>query len=145
MPVSWAAKRQTLIATSSTESEYIALFDCVQYNRNLGVLSWLLETEVPIIFCDSEPAMKICNAKLLTKKSRHFQMRVHFVKQYSDRIFCVPTELNRADPLTKLVPASKYRALFQVSDADISKAREKVEERKTNKSTGRPRNVFDTQ
>jgi len=69
-------------------------------------------------------------------------MRLHFVKQYADRIFWVPTDLNRADPLTKLVPASKYRALFQVSDEDISRAKQIVDNRKLKTPVGRPRNVL---
>ena len=57
------------------------------------------------LFVDNESAIKVADQPLPTKKTKHYNLRWHLVKE--DRVkniaFC-PTDFNRADALTKPIP-----------------------------------------
>ncbi len=103
MPICWSSKRQTLRAYSTCESEYIALFDTLKLTQGQGFLEWLDENqELPgILFTDNKSAIEVAKSSLPTKKTKHFLLRWHEVKEHMENIAHVPTDKNKADPLTK--------------------------------------------
>ena len=101
----WSSRRQSLIATSTCEAEYIALYDTVKLVQGAGYLSWLdSQHEDPIYFGDNQSSIAVANTTLPTKKTKHMLLRFHMVRQFAQDIAYCPTELNMADPLTKPMP-----------------------------------------
>lgn len=108
--ISWKAKKQSLVATSSTESEYIALHECVKESlwlRKLELeLSGRNRVEAPmVIHEDNQSAIKIAHNEGSAGRSKHIDLRFHFVR---DRIKSKEIELKFcetgkmiADVLTK--------------------------------------------
>ncbi|KAA0055836.1 ty1-copia retrotransposon protein [Cucumis melo var. makuwa] len=107
--ISWKSTKQTCIARSTMESEFIALELAGQeaeWIKNLLGDVPLWGTSVPVsIQCDSQAA--ICTAKnsVYNGKSRHVRLRHAVVKQLLKEgtisLEFVRSEKNLADPLTK--------------------------------------------
>ena len=101
-PVAWSSRRQTLRALSTCEAEYIALFDTIQLSLGQGYLEWFSNNgQLPNLFCDNQSSITVAKSELPTKKTKHFLLRWHLVKDYAKDIAFVPTGINAADPLTK--------------------------------------------
>lgn len=112
-PVVWRASRQSIRSYSTCEAEYIALYDTLVLTKSLGFRNWFLEEkELPLVFCDNQSALKISQNSLPTKKSKHYMLRLMLVRENYKSLAYVPTDKNRADPLTKGVTADKYIQLF---------------------------------
>ncbi|XP_071912215.1 uncharacterized protein [Coffea arabica] len=110
--VAWKSARQTIIARSTMESEFIALEltgSEADWLRNFLVnISPIKDLLPPVsIHCDSQAAIAIAKNKSYNCKSRHMRLRHDVVKQLlKDGIISidfVKLELNLADPLTKPV------------------------------------------
>ena len=79
--VCWSYKKQNCVATSSTEAEYIAAGSCC------AQLLWMRQSlmdfgvncdKVPLL-CDNESAIKIANNPVLHGKTKHTEIRYHFI------------------------------------------------------------------
>lgn len=113
MPVCWSAKRQTVRAGSTCEAEYCAVHDLIKISTSLGFLDWyLVEREMPLIFCDNQSALKLSQSSIATKKSKHFALRYMLVQEHTKDLAYVPSGLNKSDPLTKALPRQKYLSIF---------------------------------
>ncbi|KAL4037745.1 hypothetical protein IC575_001345 [Cucumis melo] len=107
--ISWKSTKQTCIARSTMESEFIALElagQKAEWIKNLLGDVPLWRTSVPVsIQCDSQAA--ICTAKnsVYNGKSRHIRLRHAVVKQLLKEgtisLEFVRSEKNLVDPLTK--------------------------------------------
>jgi len=126
-PVAWSSRKQSLIALSTAEAEYIALTAVareVLYLRSL--LTELYEpVKLPIpIYCDNQGAIALASNHKFHARTKHVDLRYHFIRaQVSDGIFDLqycPTEENLADAFTKALPRprlEKLRAALRVSTA----------------------------
>ncbi|XP_071912216.1 uncharacterized protein [Coffea arabica] len=110
--VAWKSARQTIIARSTMESEFIDLEltgSEADWLRNfLANIPPIKELLPPVsIHCDCQAAIAIAKNKSYNCKSRHMRLRHDVVKQLlGDGIISidfVKSELNLADPLTKHV------------------------------------------
>jgi hypothetical protein len=81
--VSWSSKKQNSVVLSTTEAEYIVAGSCctqilylkqslVDYNIKLG--------SVPLL-CDNESAMKIAKNPVLHSRTKHIDIRHHFLRE----------------------------------------------------------------
>ena len=113
-PVLWSSRRQSVKALSTCEAEYIGMFDLVKVSQSQGYLDWfLLDRKFPLMFADNQSAIALAKSSLVTKRSKHIELRFHVVRDhFGDFCYC-PTDINRADPLTKSVPAKKYLQMFK--------------------------------
>ena len=114
-PVVWSSKRQSITATSTCESEYWALYDTVKLCLQQGWLDWYLEQgrQLPLVFGDNQSSLALSRSSVTNKRSKHMDLRFHMVREHAkDLAFC-PTDLNRADPLTKGLVGNKYISLFK--------------------------------
>ena len=101
----------TPVALSSAEAEYNALahsFQAVANSRQLVHELYGNHADTPLsipVFCDSESAIAIGSSLKDTKRTRHIQRRVHFVRDNIDSRSFVPNkidgELNPSDTGTK--------------------------------------------
>jgi hypothetical protein len=114
--VSWASKVQPHTATSSTHAEYIAAYhatsECLWTRSFLGELG-LLNLSLPTtLYCDNDAAIKIANYHMVTPRSKHFNTKLHSVREKVEEgelslSFC-PGKDNVADIFTKPLPKIKF-------------------------------------
>nr|GEV16093.1 zinc finger, CCHC-type [Tanacetum cinerariifolium] len=109
--------KQSIFATSSAEAEYIAAFDAskeaVWVRKFISGLGVVPTIEEPIsMYCDNTGAIAIANESGITKGSRHFRAKVHYLREvieYGDiKLEKVHTDDNLADPFTKGLAFPKH-------------------------------------
>lgn len=114
-PVSWDAKKQKTVALSSTESEYMALAESAK--EAIFLRSFLEEMGFGdladvTIFNDNLGAKKLAENPIFHARSKHINVRHHFVRQALREnmihIEHVSTEDMGADILTKGLPRPKH-------------------------------------
>ena len=106
--ISWSAKKQTCVATSTTEAEVHALSEAVKEALHLqGILECIGETKQTTILSDSQSCLALISEDDGSYKAKHFATRLAFLK---DTVKCsvhridlkfVPSADNMADLLTK--------------------------------------------
>ena len=65
------------------------------------------------MFGDNQSSLALSRSSVTNKRSKHMDLRFHMVREHAkDLAFC-PTDLNRADPLTKGLVGNKYISLFK--------------------------------
>jgi hypothetical protein len=115
--VSWRSSKQSVVARSTTEAEYIAASEAVEeavwmkeFISKLGVVPSALDPMVT--YCDNNGAMANTQEPRSHKKFKHVKRRFHSIREHvmdGDVKICkVHTDLNVADPLTKALPKAKH-------------------------------------
>jgi len=115
--VSWRSSKQSVIAASTTEAEYVAASEAAQegawlkkFTTELGVIPSALDPM--IIYCDNTGAIANAREPRSHKNSKHIKRRFHMIREYvkdGDIKICkVHTDLNVADPLTKPLPRARH-------------------------------------
>ena len=124
MPVAWKTKVQTIHTSSTTESEWVALADGIEFSQSVyGLQRFLvgkpeLAPNTGAIWQDNRPA--VINARKgpegideIPKKTRHIALRYARVLEHAKRIWFVPTKLQLADGLTKSCQRNPLLQIFQ--------------------------------
>jgi hypothetical protein len=114
-PIHWWSKKQSMVALSSTEAEYIALGEAAK--DAVWLREWLtavLGVTVPIrVLCDNSAALKIAANDSDSSRTRHYSARHHFVRELilenQLRLEWVSTQEQAADLLTKQLTVEKLR------------------------------------
>ena len=118
--VVWSSRRQTLRAMSTCESEYIALFDTIRMSQSCGWLDWFIQNkEIPTTFTDNRSAIDLSAAEMVTKRSKHIDLRFHMVRDHAKDLCHCSTIVNRADPFTKPLTSEKYISLFKADPREL--------------------------
>jgi len=111
--ISWKSTKQTCIARSTMESEFITLELAGQEAEWLkGLLTdiplWGKQLTPIFLHCDSQTAIGVAHNSVYNKKKRHIRIRHDAVKQLLKHgvisLKYVRFEKNLADPLTKGLP-----------------------------------------
>ncbi|GJU91606.1 putative ribonuclease H-like domain-containing protein [Tanacetum coccineum] len=105
--ISWQCKKQTIVATSTTEAEYVAAANCC--GQVLWVQNQLLDYGFNFmntkIHIDNESTICIVKNPVYHSKTKHIEIRHHFIRDcYEKKLISVEkihTDLNVADLLTK--------------------------------------------
>jgi hypothetical protein len=117
--VSWRSSKQSTVADSTTEAEYIAVNEAAKeavwmkkFIRDLGVVPSIQD---PIeIFCDNEGAVILAKEPRSHKRTRHILRKFHYVRKVVEDkdiiISRVGTDGNLADPFTKPLSQTKHDA-----------------------------------
>jgi len=129
--ISWLSKKQPVVSLSTTEAEFIvaASYACqiVWLKRVLEKLG-LNQDKTTIIHCDSSSAIKLSKNPVMHGRSKHIDVRFHFLRELTkagtvELIYC-NTQDQIADIMTKplkLEAFLKLRALLGVcSENDIN-------------------------
>lgn len=106
--VSWQSRRQTVVALSTTEAEYMAAAECAKHM--IWVRNFFFDIMFPILspsslFVNNTSAIASANSDSIKSKSKHIDRRYHYIKyQVQDGsliIHHVPTTDMLAGFLTK--------------------------------------------
>lgn len=122
-PIAWRSKVQTLLTTCTTQSEYVALADAIEFSSTIyGLKQFLLgkpetqDVSGPLWTDNRGAALTarkgILNRDEINKASRHIALRFASVLQHNKRVFWTPTDKQRSDALTK---SSNRTALFMIA------------------------------
>lgn len=116
--ISWNTKRQNSVAASSTEAEYMALFEGV---REALCLRSLLNdinikiSEPIIMFEDNNGCISLANNPILFKRSKHIDIKYHFIREQVERkvitLQYIPTGEQLADAFTKQLPPGSFHGM----------------------------------
>ena len=121
MPLSadWPSKRQTTVATSSCEAEYIAESEAtketVWLRRLLSNFTGYTRPEAVTIFGDNQGALALAKNPIHHQRVKHVDIRYNFVREKVEglvRLEYLNTRLNLlADGLTKPLPKTELDSI----------------------------------
>ena len=106
--VGWITRKQSLVATSTSEAEYIALSEASKASLHLfQLLSEFFSVTTPItVFCDSKSAISMAEKNISSRRTKHIWILYRFVTAWINRgllkVFYIGTSDNLADFMTKV-------------------------------------------
>ncbi|KAE8665844.1 Retrovirus-related Pol polyprotein from transposon TNT 1-94 [Hibiscus syriacus] len=112
--VSWVSKLQSVVATSTTEAEYVA---ATQASKEAIWLKMLLEElghnqEYVSLFCDSQSALHLARNPAFHSRTKHIRVQYHFIREKVEEgtvdMQKIHTKDNIADFMTKTINADKF-------------------------------------
>jgi hypothetical protein len=114
--VSWSSRKQSIVAQSTTEAEYVAVASCCSQ------LLWITYTmsdfgeytHVPHQ-CDSTSAISVAKNSVLHSKTKNKEVRYHFLRDNVEKgrisLIHVPTHDQLADIFTKHLDQATFTRL----------------------------------
>ncbi|GJR24644.1 putative reverse transcriptase, RNA-dependent DNA polymerase [Tanacetum coccineum] len=115
--ISWQCKKQTIVATSTTEAEYVAVASCCRQvlwiqNQMLDYGFNFMNTKIHI---DNESTICIVKNLVYHSKTKHIEIRHHFIRDSYEkkliRVEKIHTDFNVADLLTKAFDGPRFNFL----------------------------------
>jgi hypothetical protein len=115
--VSWKSSKQSTVADSTMEAEYIAASEASKegywikkFVTELGVVPTALD---PVeIYCDNSGAVAQAKEPRSHQKSKHIERRFHLIRDFVEKGYMkvckIHTDLNVSDPMTKPLPRAKH-------------------------------------
>jgi len=125
-PISWTSKKQSTVATSTMEAEYMALSDAAREAiarlQQLSELKFMIPP--PLLLSDNQGALDIAENPTNFQRAKHIDIRYHFVRHTLESnqisIDYIPSSDNPADVLTKaLEPAKHERCIERIGLHEI--------------------------
>ena len=116
--ICWCTMEQNSVAASSTEAEYMALYEAVREAMWLDSLALTININIKrpiLIYEDNNSCISIANNPTNHEKSKHIRIKYHLSREQIEQnfikfIYC-PTGNQLADVLTKPLPAAHFLAL----------------------------------
>ena len=133
-PIEWVSKKQTLVATSTMEAEFVAATTIIQnmlWMKNV-IFECGLDVERPMLLhVDNQAAIKVLKRESSACKSKHLDLKLKFIRHHVVNGDVEPnyvaTEDQEADALTKALAAPQHRAArdkFNLVDGEIPAEKE---------------------
>ena len=106
--ISWRSSKQTCVAISTTEVEYIALSATVQETLWIQQLtSDLFGSKIQESTTDNQSTIALVKNQSTHRRTKHVDIKYHFVRDYVEarrvKLLYYPTEDMLADMFTKRV------------------------------------------
>jgi len=115
--IDWQSKKQLLVATSTTEAEYVACSEATRKARCLIQLHKDVTSElvIPPIYCDNNGALKNIRSGVSSAKTKHIDIRFHDSRELHAqgivKFDYVSTDENLADIMTKALAPERHQRL----------------------------------
>lgn len=113
--VSWRARKQATVATSSTEAEYRAAYEATQeivWMRRLLADFGYPQHAPTVLKCDNQGALALSKNPLYHARSKHVDIIFHWIRERVEDLtiqpWYVPTSVMLADFLTKALHQPKF-------------------------------------
>jgi len=122
-PVSWQSKRQSVVAQSSTEAEYIAMSESAKEGAWIRYLLEGLEYKGqdldPItLYGDNQGALSLAENPTFHRGSKHIAVRYHLIRQEVEegrlQLAYIPTDCMPADGLTKVLKSPAHARFIRL-------------------------------
>ena len=117
--ISWKSRKQSIVALSSCEAEYVALATATQeakFLRQLFADLMCHPCKNVCIYVDNQGTIALANNPVHHKRSKHIDVKYHYVRLEIQRgavsLTYVPTDKNVADVFTKPVNRVKLDSLL---------------------------------
>ena len=115
--ISWQCKKQTIVATSSTEAEYVAAAHCC--GQVLWIQNQMLDYGFNFmntkIFIDNQSTICIVKNPVFHQRTKHIEIRHHFIRDANEKnliqVLKIHTDDNVADFLTKAFDGPRFEYL----------------------------------
>ncbi|GKC19857.1 putative reverse transcriptase, RNA-dependent DNA polymerase, partial [Tanacetum coccineum] len=115
--ISWQCKKQTIVANSTTEAEYVAAANCC--GQVLWIQNQMLDYGFNFmntkIYIDNESTICIVKNLVFHSKTKHIEIRHHFIRDSYEKkliqVIKIHTDQNVADLLTKAFDISRFNFL----------------------------------
>ncbi|KAJ9544733.1 hypothetical protein OSB04_024440 [Centaurea solstitialis] len=117
--VSWSSKKQNCVSTSTAEAEYVAAASCC--SQALWMQTQLHDygytfNKIPIL-CDNKSAIAISENPVQHSKTKHIDIRYHFLKYQVEEgnveMYFVNTEFQLVDLFTKALDEKRFIFLIE--------------------------------
>ena len=117
--VSWRSKKQSTVALSSTEAEYMALTEAAQeaiwLKAFLCELGEMRSDDAVKIYEDNQGSIALAKNPEFHKRTKHIDIRYHFVREKAAEgelvlEYCSTKDM-KADLMTKPIPAVQFQYL----------------------------------
>ncbi|KAI3678412.1 hypothetical protein L6452_37703 [Arctium lappa] len=144
--VSWISKKQNSVSTSTAEAEYVATRSCCSQILWMGnpLLDYDLQLSKIPIYCDSSSAIAIANNPVLHSKTKHIEIRYHFIRDHvmngDIELHFIPTDFQLADLFTKPLDETRMAQFALVASKNVKFA---LTESELPKNNHLPRLDFD--
>ncbi|GKD25951.1 hypothetical protein Tco_1232165, partial [Tanacetum coccineum] len=110
-------KKQTIVATSSTEAEYVAAASCCA--QVLWIQNQLLDYRFNFmntkLFIDNQSTICIVKNPVFHQRTKHIEIRHHFIRDANEKnliqVLKIHTDDNVADLLTKAFDGPRFEYL----------------------------------
>ncbi|GKB86015.1 putative ribonuclease H-like domain-containing protein, partial [Tanacetum coccineum] len=112
--ISWQCKKQTIVANSTTEAEYVAAASCC--GQVLWIQNQMLDYGYNFmntkIFIDNESTICIVKNPVFHSKTKHIEIRHHFIRDSNEKkliqMINIHTDQNVTDLLTKAFDVGRF-------------------------------------
>ncbi|GJT09791.1 putative ribonuclease H-like domain-containing protein [Tanacetum coccineum] len=113
--ISWQCKKQTIVANSTTEAEYVAAANCC--GQVLWIQNQMLDYGFNFmntkIYIDNESTICVVKNPVSHSKTKHIEIRHHFIRDSYEKkliqVIKIHTDQNVADLLTKAFDVSRVK------------------------------------
>lgn len=113
--VDWVSKRQSCVAQSTSEAEYLAANEAAMHivseRRRLNELGFP-QSSPTILYCDNQTTMRMITDEGKYERRKHIDVKHHYIREQIERntlsISYVESALNQADLLTKPLPKASF-------------------------------------
>ena len=116
--ISWFIRKQSCVALSTTEAEYVAYYSAsceVVWLRKLLSNLFDLQLDATCIYCDNQSCVKLSKNLVFHDKSKHIEIKYHYIRNMVQRgvvkLQYFATDEQIGDVLTKPLDRVKFEYL----------------------------------
>lgn len=83
-PIIWSSKKQSIVATSTTDAEYVAMCEAtkeVVWTRRLLNELGIHQEKATILYCDNAAAQLLVENPVYHRRTKHVDIKFHYTRE----------------------------------------------------------------